>query len=107
MWRFTNAAGESATVTPVGPLRVTNVDAAVPTLLAGGAIVELPEFIASELLGSGSVEALLPGWQMAPGGLYFVTPTTRSRSAKVEALSGFLFERLSRPSWQLESHQIK
>ena len=101
VWRFTNNAGGGATVTPVGPLRVTNVDALIPTLLAGLAIAELPEFIAFDLLRTGQVEALLPDWSMTLGGLYFVTPTARARSAKVEALSAFLTERLSRPDWQV------
>jgi DNA-binding transcriptional LysR family regulator len=101
VWRFTNKAGGGATVTPVGPLRVTNVDALIPTLLAGLAIAELPEFIAFGLLRTGQVEALLPDWSMTLGGLYFVTPTARARSAKVEALSAFLTERLSRPDWQV------
>lgn len=102
VWRFTNNAGGGATVTPVGPLRVTNVDALIPTLLAGLAIAELPEFIAFGLLRTGQVEALLPDWSMTLGGLYFVTPTARARSAKVEALSSFLTERLSRPDWQVD-----
>jgi DNA-binding transcriptional LysR family regulator len=102
VWRFKNKAGEGATVAPVGPLRVTNVDALIPTLLAGLAIAELPEFIAFDLLRTGQVEALLPDWSMTLGGLYFVTPTARARSAKVEALSSFLTERLSRPNWHVD-----
>jgi DNA-binding transcriptional LysR family regulator len=102
VWRFTSQAGDNAAVTPVGPLRVTNVDALLPTLLAGLAIAELPEFIAFDLLRTGQVEALLPDWSMTLGGLYFVTPTARARSAKVEALSSFLTERLSRPDWQVD-----
>jgi DNA-binding transcriptional LysR family regulator len=102
VWRFTNEAGDNASVTPVGPLRVTNVDALIPTLLAGLAIAELPEFIAFDLLRTGQVEALLPNWSMTLGGLYFVTPTARARSAKVEALSSFLTEHLSRPDWQVD-----
>ena len=102
VWRFKNKAGEGATVAPVGPLRVTNVDALIPTLLAGLAIAELPEFIAFDLLRTGQVEVLLPDWSMTLGGLYFVTPTARARSAKVEALSSFLTERLSRPSWHVD-----
>jgi DNA-binding transcriptional LysR family regulator len=53
VWRFTNKAGDNATITPVGPLRVTNVDALIPMLLAGLAIAELPEFIAFDLLRTG------------------------------------------------------
>jgi len=101
VWRFTHGDGRTATVTPVGPLRVTNVEALIPTLLSGQAIGELPEFIASDLIQSGRLEVILPDWAMALGGLYFVTPTTRARSAKVTALSTFLAERLSRPDWRL------
>jgi len=99
VWRFKSHDGQTASVTPVGPLRVTNIEALLPCLLEGQAITELPEFIASDLLSAGSVEALLPGWEMALGGLYFVTPTARARSNKVEVLSTFLQKRLSRPAW--------
>jgi DNA-binding transcriptional LysR family regulator len=102
VWRLINKAGDGVTVTPVGPLRVTNVDALVPTLLAGLAIAELPEFVAFDLLRTGQVEALLPDWSMTLGGLYFVIPTARARSAKVEALSSFLTERLSKPDWHVD-----
>jgi DNA-binding transcriptional LysR family regulator len=102
VWRFTNKAGDEATATPIGPLRVTNVDALIPTLLAGVAIAELPEFIAFDLLRNGQVESLLQDWSMPLGGLYFVTPTARARSAKVEALSSFLTPRLSRPEWRVD-----
>jgi DNA-binding transcriptional LysR family regulator len=106
VWRFTNKAGDRATVTPAGPLRVTNVDALIPTLLAGLAIAGLSEFVAFDLLRTGQVEALLPDWTMVIGGLYFVTPTARARSAKVEALFSFLGERLSRPDWQVHPPDI-
>jgi len=101
IWRLTSATGEEATVTPVGPLRVTNVNALLPSLLEGVAIGELPEFIAAQYLRSGELEALLPGWEMPLGGLYFVTPTARARSAKVDALSRFLIDALSNPPWRM------
>ncbi|WP_426955599.1 LysR substrate-binding domain-containing protein [Muricoccus radiodurans] len=99
VWRFTGPAGEVVSVTPSGPLRVTNVDALLPTLLAGLGIAELPEFISAEHLASGRLEIVLSAWKVATGGLYFVTPTTRNRPAKVEALGSFLTTRLSRPAW--------
>jgi DNA-binding transcriptional LysR family regulator len=102
VWRLSNKAGDSATVTPIGPLRVNNGDTLIPTILAGLAIAELPEFIAFDLLRTGQVEALLPDWSMALVGLYFVTPTARARGAKVDALSSFLTERLSRPDWRVD-----
>ena len=101
-WHFTNADGEEASIKPEGPLRVTNADALLPTVLAGLAICELPEFIAAEYLRDGRLVRLLDGWTSPPGGLYFVTPSARARPAKVEALARFLGERLSQPAWRLE-----
>jgi DNA-binding transcriptional LysR family regulator len=99
VWRFVNDAGEEEAITPTGPLHVTNADALVPTVLAGLAIAELPEFIAGEYLRDGRMEAILRGWTLPKDGLYFVTPSARARPAKVEALANFLAERLSKPVW--------
>ncbi|CAM2193596.1 LysR family transcriptional regulator [Paraburkholderia kururiensis] len=100
VWRFTNDAGDEEPVTPVGPLRVTNADALLPTLLDGLAIAELPEFIAAAYLADGRLEAILTDWSLTTGGLYFVTPSARARPAKVSALSDYLAKHLSEPSWQ-------
>ena len=94
--------GDEQVVTPRGPLRVTNVEALIPTVLAGLAIAELPDFIASEYLRDGRLEAILREWTLPKGGLYFVTPSAKARSAKIEALSGFLVKRLSNPAWELQ-----
>ncbi|MGN8275894.1 LysR substrate-binding domain-containing protein [Pseudomonas sp. SMN5] len=100
VWRFTDDHGAEEDVTPKGPLRVTNSDALIAPLLAGMAIAELPEFIASEYLADGRLEQLLPEWSMTRGGLYFVTPSARTRPRKVQALADFFVERLSSPSWR-------
>jgi DNA-binding transcriptional LysR family regulator len=99
IWRFSNATGEEETITPTGPLRVTNGDALIPTVLDGIGIAELPEFMASEYLANGRIEAILTDWTLPRGALYFVTPSARARPAKVEALADFLAERLSDPTW--------
>jgi DNA-binding transcriptional LysR family regulator len=101
VWRFVNDAGEEEVVTPAGRLRVTNVDALIPTVLDGLAIAELPDFIASEYLRDGRLEAILRSWTLPKGGLYFVMPSGRSRAAKVEALGEFLVKRLSDAAWRL------
>jgi DNA-binding transcriptional LysR family regulator len=100
-WQFRNAAGEEAGVRPRGPLRVTNADAMLPTVLAGLAICELPEFIAADDVRAGRLVPILEDWSMPPGGLYFVTPSARARPAKVEVLGAFFAEHLSRPAWRL------
>jgi DNA-binding transcriptional LysR family regulator len=101
VWRFTNAAGEEVVIKPEGPLRVTNADALLPTVLAGLAIAELPEFIAADHVRAGQLVAILEDWQLARGGLYFVTPSARTRPAKVEVLSDFFIKHLSSPDWHL------
>ncbi|CAO3428963.1 LysR family transcriptional regulator [Azospirillum doebereinerae] len=100
IWRFTNGAGEEESVTPSGPLRVTNADALLPMLLEGLAIAELPEFMAAEPLADGRVTAILTDWSLPKGGLYFITPSARTRPAKVGVLADFLIERLSEPAWR-------
>lgn len=100
VWRFTHEDGAQEDVVPEGPLRVTNSDAMLPTLLEGLAIAELPEFIASEYLRDGRLQVLLPRWSMARGGLYFVTPSARTRPMKIKVLSDFFAEHLSEPEWR-------
>ncbi|MDN4053630.1 LysR family transcriptional regulator [Massilia sp. YIM B02763] len=101
VWRFTDAAGEEVDIRPAGPLRVTNSDALLPTVLAGLAIAEFPEFIAADYVRDGRLVPILQDWAMARGGLYFVTPSARTRPAKVEALSEFFVRHLGSPSWRL------
>ncbi|CAO3426085.1 LysR family transcriptional regulator [Azospirillum endophyticum] len=103
IWHFTNSAGEEESVTPAGPLRVTNADALVPMLVEGLAIAELPEFMAADLLADGRLTAILTDWSLPKGGLYFVTPSARSRPAKIGVLADFLIDRLSEPAWRRRS----
>jgi DNA-binding transcriptional LysR family regulator len=103
VWRFSNAEGDEEAITPVGPLRVTNVDALVPTILAGLAIAELPDFIAGGYLRDGRMITLLRDWSLPKGALYFVTPTARTRPPKVEVLGEFIARRLSEPGCMPDS----
>lgn len=107
IWHFTNSAGEEESVTPTGPLRVTNADALVPMLLDGLAIAELPEFMAAEHLADGTLTAILTDWSLPKGGLYFITPSARTRPAKVGVLADFLIERLSDPVWRRQIDGMK
>lgn len=101
VWRFTHPSGAQEDIVPNGPLRVTNSDALLPCLLAGQGIAELPEFIAAGYLKEGQLVRLLDEWTMTQGGLYFVTPTARSRPLKVKVLSDFFARYLSNPEWHV------
>jgi DNA-binding transcriptional LysR family regulator len=71
--------------------------------LEGLAIAEFPELIAADHVRAGRLVPILEGWQMARGGLYFVTPSARTRPAKVEALAEFFVKHLSAPDWRIVS----
>jgi DNA-binding transcriptional LysR family regulator len=101
IWHFTNDAGDQVDIKPSGPLRVTNVDALMPTVLDGLAIAEFPEFICADRVRDGSLVPILRDWTLPRGGLYFVTPSARARPAKIEALSEFFGRHLAQPSWRL------
>ena len=103
IWRFTHKNGEECTITPTGALRGTSVDALLPTVLAGLAITEFPEFVATQYFADKRLEPILTEWRMPEGGLYFVTPTVRARPAKVSALADFFIAKLAAAEWSAES----
>ena len=99
VWRFTHKNGAESTITPTGSLRGTSVEVLLPTVLEGLAITELPEFAATRYFQDGRLEPILTEWRLPEGGLYFVTPTARSRPAKVSALADFFITTLSAAEW--------
>lgn len=103
VWRFAQKNGEECTVTPTGVLRATSVEGLLPTVLAGFAITELPEFVATQYLRDKQLEPVLTDWRLPEGGLYFVTPTARARPAKVSALADFFISKLTTAEWRAET----
>jgi DNA-binding transcriptional LysR family regulator len=104
IWRFTHRkTGEECLTTPTGPLRGTSVEALLPTVLEGLAIIELPEFIATQYFPKKQLEPILTDWRLPEGGLYFVTPTARARPAKVSTLADFLISELTDARWSAEA----
>jgi DNA-binding transcriptional LysR family regulator len=103
VWRFTNEKGEEHTLTPTGVLRGTSIEAVLPTVLAGLAITQLPEFAATRYFPDEQLEPILTDWRLPEGGLYFVTPTARARPAKVSALADFFIAKLTAAEWSAET----
>src|ERR1700722_8162920 len=103
-WRFTHQkTAKECLITPTGQLRGTSVEALLPTVLEGLAITELPEFVAMRYFPAKALEPILTDWRLPAGGLYFVTPTARSRPAKVSALADFLIAKLTNAPWTAEA----
>jgi DNA-binding transcriptional LysR family regulator len=96
VWHYTNAAGEQASVRPAGQLRVNNGEAAMPAVIAGLGIADLPDFIIGDAIASGEVEVILKGWNQPEGAVHLVMPPGGPRPARVEALADFLTSRFAR-----------
>jgi LysR family transcriptional regulator for bpeEF and oprC len=69
------------------PARFVTTDsaAALSAGLDGLGIIVLAEFVASHYLASGALVRVLPGWSCPSLPLQLVTPTTRKRTARVQA----------------------
>ena len=96
VWHYSNAAGESASVRPAGPLRVNNGEALLPAVLAGLGIAALPEFIVGDAIASGEVEVLLKGWKQPEGALHLLMPPGGPRPQRVEVLADYLTQQFAR-----------
>jgi DNA-binding CsgD family transcriptional regulator len=67
------------------------------------AVTELPDFIAMQYFSTKSLEPILADWHLPEGGLYFVTPTTRARPAKISALADYFIAKLMNAPWRAEA----
>jgi DNA-binding transcriptional LysR family regulator len=96
VWRYTNAAGEQASVRPVGQLCVNNGEALLPSVVAGLGIADLPDFIVGDAIASGEVEVILKDWKQPEGAVHLVTPPGGPRPARVEVLADYLTRRFAK-----------
>ena len=78
--------GETAAITPGGPLFANNGDVMVPMLVAGQGLAMLPEFIVAKELADGRLVRVLTGWDLPAIRLQIVMPPSRRRPARVNAL---------------------
>lgn len=104
-WPFTNAAGETVTIVPEGPLRANNADALAPALRAGLGLAVQPDFTIWDDLKSGRLERVMPDWQPPPIALNLVMPPGLPRPARVSALIAFLERAFSTAPWAQEESQ--
>lgn len=105
-WPFTNAAGETVTVVPEGPLRANNADALAPALRAGLGLAVQPDFTIWEDLKSGRLKRVMPDWQPPPIALNLVMPPGLPRPARVSALMTFLERAFSTAPWAQPEGQL-
>lgn len=97
VWRLHHEAQGDWVVRVPGRLQANNADVVVPALVAGAGLAIQPLFAIRKEMEAGRLEAVLPEWSLPPVSLYLVTPPGRLRARAVEALIGFLVERLGCP----------
>ncbi|MDF0540879.1 LysR substrate-binding domain-containing protein [Sphingobium sp. H39-3-25] len=86
--------GGQQVVVQVKPRLLTNSgEAMLPALRQGVGVAMLPDFIVGDDLADGTLVEILPEWRPPPFGLHLVTPPSRLRPARVQALLDFLIAR--------------
>lgn len=92
-WTFFKQ-GRKIKVQPKGNFIVNNSDAIAEVLLQGLGICQMPTFIVSEHLASGSLVALLEEYRLPDHAIYAVYPERKHLPEKVRVLIAFLQEKL-------------
>ena len=90
IWRFGGPGQQSVTVKVRPRITVNSGDAMLPALRLGVGIARLPDFIVGDAMASGELEELLVDWRPPPFGVHLVTPPSRLRPARGDALLDFL-----------------
>jgi DNA-binding transcriptional LysR family regulator len=93
IWRFAGPGQQTVAVQVRPRITVNSGEAMLPALASGVGIAMLPDFIVGEAMARGELEEILIDWRPAPMGLHLVTPPSRLRPARVEALLDFLTAR--------------
>ena len=89
-WHFHHPSEGEVMVRVKGRLRLDNADVAMPALLAGVGLAQIPGFALGQALSDGSLVELLPHWVSVAGAVHLVTPPGPMRPARVTALIEFL-----------------
>ncbi|WP_340264201.1 LysR family transcriptional regulator [Sphingobium mellinum] len=90
VWRFSGPGLQNVAVQVRARITVNSGEAMLPALRAGVGIARLPDFIVGADLEAGVLEEILLDWRPPAVGIHLVTPPSRLRPARVEALLDFL-----------------
>lgn len=97
-WEFSTADGSSVTVRVQGPLQTNSSEVLRASILDGQGIGYVPDWLLSDVLGTGEVQVLMPDWQVAAIPIQLVSPAARKHSAKVRAFGDHIAEELRQNS---------
>lgn len=90
LWDFSTPDGSTASVRVEGPLQTNSEEILRAAVMDGLGIAYAPTWLFEDLLASGEVQIMLPGWEPNPLPINLVSPPERRRAAKVRAFSDHL-----------------
>lgn len=105
-WTFQHDAEGRRSVRIRPRLTVDNGDIAREAALAGLGIVALPDFFVHKDIRSGRLADVLLPWHLDPVGLQIVTPPSRLRPRRVDALIDHLASAFARQPWYQPKGQV-
>ena len=79
-----------------GRLGGNSADVRLPALSAGVGVAVRPEFLLRSALAGGTLQIVLPEWQLPAGAVYWLAPPGGPRPRRVAVLADFLAEHLGR-----------
>lgn len=93
-WTLYKKGETQVSINPMKSFVSNNGDFMLYPLLAGQGIGHLPDFFCQKYLENGQLISFLDDWDRGPLSLYIITPPSRYRPARVEALIKYLKEAL-------------
>lgn len=90
-WHFHHVDhGEFSQALPNPIVQVNNAEGLLPLLTKGLGVALLPDFLVAPYLKSGQLQVVLESWKVKPVALHIVTPPSRVRPTRVQALMDYL-----------------
>lgn len=89
-WDFSSPDGSAISVRVEGPLQTNTSEMVRAAVVDGLGIAYSPTWLFQDLIDTGDVQVLLPGWQTSPLPLHLVSPPERRHAAKVRAFGEHL-----------------
>jgi DNA-binding transcriptional LysR family regulator len=95
VWHFTNAKGETQSVSITGPMSANNADAFEGALAKGLGVALQPDFVVWKQLKDTTLARVLVDWSAPPANVNILTPGGRPHASRVTALIDFLIGRFA------------
>jgi DNA-binding transcriptional LysR family regulator len=103
-WRLFSPTGEERVLQPRGAIAADDISFIKRTVLAGGGIALLPQFICAREELAGKLVRILPEWRVGGSPLHVVYPSARYVPQRVVALRDYLIEQLGSIARRCEKH---